>query len=299
MPAGPFPWLRGPRSFAAHERSAAYRVGCGDSTGRCAADGRGRRTGFGDLRPPRRRRRHARRPADRTGAHVRPDARRARQCPVAGRRRRVARGGDQARRGRPDPAHDQPRRGWRRADGRRREPEHAGVGGARRGHGQGRVGAVERGLGRGAALWRRRPRGARAPHLDEGRARAGAAQGARRRAAGPLRSPRALDRPRRRGAPPHGAGHRDDARPARHRAPRGAHVHRRERPVLPEPGDGLLQARARLRRGRAGLAGPHRDRPQRRRGRHPRLRASATSGSSGRPRCPTRRSSSTATRPPT
>ena len=87
--------------------------------------------------------------------------------------------------------------------------------------------------------------------------------------------------------------------PARHRAPRGAHVHRRQRPVLPEPGDGLLQARARLRRGRAGLAGPHRDRPQRRRGRHPRLRASATSGSSGRPRCPTRRSSSTATRPPT
>ena len=99
----------------------------------------------------------------------------------------------------------------------------------------------------------------------------GGAVGAR--TARPLRPARALARARRRGAPPHRAGHRADAGGARHRAPRGARVHRRQRPVLPQPGDGLLQARAGLRGGRAGLAGPHRDRPQRRRGRHPRLRA--------------------------
>ena len=241
-----------------------------------------------------------RRPADRAASAC------ARRCAprsaralwlegVAGHARR----GAQARRGRPDPADDQPRRRRRRADGRRREPEHAGVGGARRGHRQGRVVPAQRGLGRGPALRRRRPGGARAPGVDARRARAGAARGARRRAARPLRPARALARARRRGPPPHRGGHRADARGARHRAPRGARVHRRQRPVLPQPGDGLLQARAGLRRGRAGLAGPHRDRPQRRRGRHPRLRHSATSGSSARPRCPTRRSCSTATRPPT
>ena len=48
-------------------------------------------------------------------------------------------------------------------------------------------------------------------------------------------------------------------------------LHRGQRPVLPQPRDGLRQAGAGLRRRRPGLAGPDRDRPQRRRGRDPRL----------------------------
>ena len=250
---------------------------------------------------PRRGRRHARRAADRARSGC------ARRCaPRSGRAlwlEGVAGTPAEALKLVEDgqiPLVDQPRRGRRRADGRRREPEHAGVGGARRGDRQGRLVPAERGLGRGAALRRRRPGGAGAPEVDARRARAGAAR--RRCARGPLdllRPARALARARRRGAPPHRGGHGADARGARHRAPRGARLHRRQRPVLPQPGDGLLQARAGLRRGRAGLAGPHRDRPQRRRGRHPRLRAPATSGSSARPRCPTRRSCSTATRRPT
>ena len=68
-----------PFSVAAHERSAAYRSGCGRAAGRGAAAGGRCRPGLGDLRrtTPRAASRHAGPPIE-PAAHVRPDARRAR-----------------------------------------------------------------------------------------------------------------------------------------------------------------------------------------------------------------------------
>ena len=168
-----------PRRFsvATYERSAAYRSGCGRAAGGCAPAGGRRRA-----RPREISAHHAGGGVTHAGPPIEPQ----RMCPpmraalgsraVARGRRRDARRGARARRGRPDRARHQPRHRRRRADGRRREPEHAGLGRARRGHRQGRVGPAQRGLGRGPALRRRRPGGARAPEVDARRARAGAAR---------------------------------------------------------------------------------------------------------------------------
>ena len=293
-----------PRRFsvAIYERSAAYRSGCGRAAG-CGAPAGDRRRARPRRSPPH----HAAGGVTHAGppiepaAHVPPDARRARLGAVArGRRRHAGRGARSSSR-----------------TARSRSPTNHDTGGVgpmagvvnpsmpvwvARDEATGKIAWCPLNEGSGAVL----RYGADGPEVLERLKWMRDVLAPELRAALSARGPLDLYdlhvRSLALGDEAHHrteAGHGADAGGARHRAPRGARLHRGQRPVLPQPGDGLLQARAGLRRGRAGLAGPHRDRPQRRRGRHPRLRASATAGSSARPRCPTRRSCSTATRRPT
>ena len=117
------------------------------------------------------------------------------------------------------------------------------------------------------------PGGRRAAGLDARRARPRA--GARARRARAARPARAAARVARAGDECHhrtDAGTRLIADALAPLAPDDVGLHPRQRPVLPQRGDGVGQARAGLRRGRPGLVAGDGHRAQRRRGRRPALR---------------------------
>ena len=254
---------------------------------RPGAGRRARRAGDAGRRPSRLRRPRPparpvppRRTADRVGHRLRPAPGRAdgrRRARGAGRRPRA--GGRAVRRRRLDVrAVPPPRRG--RPDGGCGVAEHVAVRARGPGHRAPYVLLAERGPRQGAPVRRVRARGARPAALDVRGARAAAADRRRGRRAGRRHRDPDPDAPDgRRGAQPQPRRHPDAAarprsgdgrlrrRPGRHRG--GAALRRRQRPLLPQPGDAGLQARARRGARHRGVDDGGRDGPQRHRVRDP------------------------------